>query len=603
MSQLTFQACVFSGVICSACRVALDNVQMRPSKLEKHRTDHHPDMTLDASAELARVKDIMNDAAKCLAAFRNDNNGKLQFCEMFLTQADVLWCSHPSCGRGYKNERVHSGRDRTEHRRSNHFSERNMKYPKMASCPRIFFAENEWNYQSYKSKFSNLFRRARQAVVNQGPVNINMPTALMMQVRNRNPLLRSAGNPFQDDDNCLSTMILQSVRPKGPNCLPKSSPIITQMAEGQQSEVETEFCLNGEADYCNAAAFFERQHIAPSLGGHTQLLHFENEVGLRAFVCKQFEGSYPRFTYFASMYTSPPGAMWEKGLARAFFQFYHLANEQIDSISPTVRSQLMVIGDGTGSRILTRITQGANEVTDIVDELVGESADDNMEEGGIRAAELKQRYEKFAKDVIEMVGGQNGQANAGRAYLQRINDKTFKKYRRVGMLFVLFVARTLQAAGESDEQDSNVLWWHQVGRKTLEVCMTELSAQHEQQQANNPDEPILEPAFEPILKRATTVVMKLLLIALELQTDRAVDYNHQLGVQLPLCSQFLLCRTIHIHGSFIIRPTSPGRAQSTGAALMNVLRVTVAAAMVHAAEAQDQQLQQSHHFPHQTLAS
>ena len=272
-----------------------------------------------------------------------------------------------------------------------------MKYPKMPNTTITFFAQEQWNYQSYKSKFSNLFRRARQAVGNQGPVNINMPTALMMQVRNRNPLLRSAGNPFGDDDNCLSTMILQSVRPKGPNCLPKSSPIITQMAEGQQSEVETEFCLNGEADYCNAAAFFERQHIAPSLGGHTQLLHFENEVGLRAFVCKHFEGSYPRFTYFASMYTSPPGAMWEKGLARAFFQFYHLANEQIDSISPTVRSQLMVIGDGTGSRILTRITQGANEVTDIVDELVGESADDNMEDGGIRAAELKQRYEKLPK--------------------------------------------------------------------------------------------------------------------------------------------------------------------------------------------------------------
>jgi hypothetical protein len=97
MNQLTFQACVFSGAISSACRVALDNRQLHPSRLMKHRDDHHPEMALDARAELAGVKDIMNDAAKCLTAFRNDNNGKLQFCEMFLTQANVLWCSHPSC--------------------------------------------------------------------------------------------------------------------------------------------------------------------------------------------------------------------------------------------------------------------------------------------------------------------------------------------------------------------------------------------------------------------------------------------------------------------------------------------------------------------------
>ena len=131
MSQLTFQACIFNGAICSACGVALDNAQMRPSRFFKHREDHHPEMALDARAELARVKDIMNDAAKCLAAFHNNNNGKLQFCEMFLTQADVLWCSHVDCGRAYKNEGVHSGRARAVHRESNSFSQKNMKYPKM----------------------------------------------------------------------------------------------------------------------------------------------------------------------------------------------------------------------------------------------------------------------------------------------------------------------------------------------------------------------------------------------------------------------------------------------------------------------------------------
>ena len=83
MSQLTFQACIFNGVICSVCRGALDNVQMRPSRLVKHRNDCHPEMVLDARAELDRVNDIVNDAAKCLAAFHNIN-GKLQFCEVFL---------------------------------------------------------------------------------------------------------------------------------------------------------------------------------------------------------------------------------------------------------------------------------------------------------------------------------------------------------------------------------------------------------------------------------------------------------------------------------------------------------------------------------------
>ena len=120
----------------------MDNRQLRPSRLEKHRTDHHPEMVMDERAELARVKDIMNDAAKCLAAFRNDNNGKMQFCEMFLAQAHVLWCSHPSCGRAYKNEQGHRGVSRRDHRDGNHFSQRLMKYPKMPNTTMLFFAEN-----------------------------------------------------------------------------------------------------------------------------------------------------------------------------------------------------------------------------------------------------------------------------------------------------------------------------------------------------------------------------------------------------------------------------------------------------------------------------
>jgi hypothetical protein len=575
-------------------------------------------MELDAGAELNRVKDIMNDAAKCLSAFNSDY-GKKQFCEMFLTQADVLWCSHDSCRRAYKNAQQHSGWNRAEHQASNHFSQRTMKYPKMPSSTRIFFAEDEWHLQQYKSKFSKLFKQARNTTSNQIPVDFHLAAALQVQVRNRNPLLQLTGNQFQDDANILSIDILQEVRPKGPGRLPKRTEIISKIAEGQQSEVESGYCLNGEQDYSNAAAFFEREHIAPSLGDHSKLLQFENDIGIRMHVCKSFDGSYARFTQYASMYMSRPATLWEKCLERAFYQFYYLANEQVDSISPTVRSQLMVIGDGSASRLLSKIIQGTNEAAEIVDELVGEANDIDIEDGETRAGELKQQYEKFAKDMIELVGGQNGLANAGRAYLQRIQGETFKKYQRVGLLFVLFMARTLEAEEDVDN-DQNVRWWHQLGRPTLVSCMSELQTQHEQQQqpqqgANNENGPS-EPVVQPILNRATTVVMKLLLIALELENDRTKDYGHELGIHLPLSSQFLLCRTIHIHkddddddsssdgdldldmimsdedGSFIIRPTSPGRAQATAAALMNVFRVTFAAAMVHAAETNDLQLQQ-----------
>ena len=41
-------------------------------------------------------------------------------------------------------------------------------------------------------------------------------------------------------------------------------------------------------------------------------------------------------------------------------------------------------------------------------------------------------------------------------------------------------------------------------------------------------------------------MMKLLLMALNLETDRTEDYDEQLAANRPLTSQFLLCRTIHI---------------------------------------------------------
>ena len=52
--------------------------------------------------------------------------------------------------------------------------------------------------------------------------------------------------------------------------------------------------------------------------------------------------------------------------------------------------------------------------------------------------------------------------------------------------------------------------------------------------------------FDPILKGSTNMVMKLLLIALNLETDRTEDNDEELAVNRPLTSHFLLCRTIHI---------------------------------------------------------
>ena len=96
------------------------------------------------------------------------------------------------------------------------------------------------------------------------------------------------------------------------------------------------------------------------------------------------------------MYVSRPASSWEKCI---FFQVYQFANEQVASLHPSVRKQLMSIGDGTGSLLLTKIIQGANEAADLVDSMVDDDG--------------KQQYEKFGKDVIdsELIGGQNGTAN------------------------------------------------------------------------------------------------------------------------------------------------------------------------------------------------
>ena len=59
-----------------------------------------------------------------------------------------------------------------------------------------------------------------------------------------------------------------------------------------------------------------------------------------------------------------------------------------------------------------------------------------------------------------------------------------KWYQRIGLLFVLFMARTLEAEAKPDDvyDDPNLLWWHRLGRPTLESCMQKLAAQHEERQ-------------------------------------------------------------------------------------------------------------------------
>ena len=54
----------------------------------------------------------------------------------------------------------------------------------------------------------------------------------------------------------------------------------------------------------------------------------------------------------------------------------------------------MVIGDGTGSLLLTKFIQGSNEAADLVDSMVDD-------DGINRESEMKQQYEKFGNDVID----------------------------------------------------------------------------------------------------------------------------------------------------------------------------------------------------------
>ena len=162
----------------------------------------------------------------------------------------------------------------------------------------------------------------------------------------------------------------------------------------------------------------------------------------------------------------------------------------------------------------------------------------------------------------------------------------------------------------------------QFARPTLVDTIAALQAQQQEQQQQQQEEQ-QEPVFEPLLRQATTVVMKLLLLYLDLTTEKTKAYGYQLGADLPLCSQFLLCRAVHIHsrdgdegddeedgenntnpnppgnivleedGAFILRSTSPSRGQASAAGLMFLLRLAFATAMVHADKTNNPKLKQA----------
>jgi hypothetical protein len=209
MSQLIFQACIFSGVVCGSCGAAFDNGNMNPARLQQHRRDNHSTMELDARNELKRVKDILKDAATCLAVYSTDNEKK-QFCEMFLARNTAVWCSHGSCNRAYMDTQSHCGINRAQHRDDGHFSNRLMKCPVLPKSKKVFFAEDEWNFESYRSKFSNIFRRSITSLPRVITLNPDLVPAIQFQIRNLNrmTLPQHDGDPFQVDDGQTTRQIL-----------------------------------------------------------------------------------------------------------------------------------------------------------------------------------------------------------------------------------------------------------------------------------------------------------------------------------------------------------------------------------------------------------
>ena len=113
------------GYVCSCCFQAVD--PKRPptpayfrSHLEQCR-DEAEGWTFDgefASAELQHVRSVAEQFARCIAACSSDAE-RVGLYKLYL-KADplprVLWCTHPSCNRGFKNWNTHNRANREEHR-------------------------------------------------------------------------------------------------------------------------------------------------------------------------------------------------------------------------------------------------------------------------------------------------------------------------------------------------------------------------------------------------------------------------------------------------------------------------------------------------------
>ena len=128
MVQLTFSACIFSGIVCDQCKHALDNVKMYPSNLKDHWAQKHDDMQFDTKKEFKRLTVEMKNAAKCLLSF-NTEFSKKEMCEAFLDEINGVWCNHETCQRGYKDEQQHVGETRLQHKGAGHFTPQELKYP------------------------------------------------------------------------------------------------------------------------------------------------------------------------------------------------------------------------------------------------------------------------------------------------------------------------------------------------------------------------------------------------------------------------------------------------------------------------------------------
>ena len=72
MVQLQFDVCIFAGLVCRECGVALDSMEMRAFKLKRHLEEQHDNMELDHQHEFKRLSALMEKCASSLFGFATD---------------------------------------------------------------------------------------------------------------------------------------------------------------------------------------------------------------------------------------------------------------------------------------------------------------------------------------------------------------------------------------------------------------------------------------------------------------------------------------------------------------------------------------------------